>query len=100
MILPDRPIAAIQGASSVVIQELLRAFVASVRPLARVVGVLEESPLAFDPSGGDAQLRSLTDARRYPIFQDLGPDSTACGLDAGSVVTACEAVRRDIAAGC
>jgi hypothetical protein len=83
-----------------VIQALLRNFVASVRPMVRVAGVLEEDPSTVDPAAGEAWLCSLSDARRYPIFQDLGPGSTACSLDADGVVTACEAVRRDIAAGC
>lgn len=90
-----KPIAAVQGATTPEIQALFRAFVASVRPGVRAVGVIEESPIGRDP-----ELRSLTDGGIYPIFQDLGPSSTACGLDADSIVTACEAVRRDIAAGC
>lgn len=96
---PAKPIAAIQGAESAVIQRLLAQFVASVRPLVRVAGVIEQVPGAADATG-DPELCSLGDARRYPIFQDLGPNSTACALDADGVVTACEAVRRDVAAGC
>lgn len=88
------PIAVIQGESTARIQQLLDEFAATVRPLVRIAGVIEEGPKAV------AQLRSLGDGRRYPLFQDLGPSSTACGLDGGSVVMACEAVRRDIAAGC
>lgn len=95
MIDPAKPIAVVQGASSSEIQALFRSFAAALRPLARVVGVIEETP-----PGGDGQLRSLADDRTYPLFQDLGPSSTACGLDAGSVASACEAVRRDIVGGC
>lgn len=95
---PAAPIAAIQGPASVVIQGLLRDFVASVRPTARVVGVLEEKPSARERS--KAWLRNLADERRYAIFQDLGASSRACALDGESVVAACEAVRRDIGAGC
>ena len=95
-----KPIAAIQGADSAVIQRLFAEFVASVRPFVRVAGVIEQVPDSVDPGSADPELCSLGDARRYPIFQDLGPSSTACALDAHGVVTACEAVRRDVAAGC
>lgn len=95
---PAKPIAAVQGAASPVIQKLLAEFAASVRPFVRVAGVIEEAPDILEP--GDPELRSLVDARRYPIFQDLGPSSTACSLDPGGIVTACEAVRRDVVAGC
>lgn len=95
---PVKLIAAIQGAPSTVIQGLFRTFVATIRPVARVVGVLEAD--VADPTSGDAQLCSLVDGRRYPVFQDLGPNSTACAVDAGSVVAACEAVRQDIVSGC
>jgi hypothetical protein len=97
---PSKSIAVIQGAPSAAIQALLRDFVASLGPAVRVAGVLEEDASALDAAAGEARLCSLGDARRYPIFQDLGPGSTACSLDADGVVTACEAVRRDIAAGC
>lgn len=90
-----QPIAVVQGAASADIQALLWSFAVSLRPAARVVGMIEETPL-----GGDARLRSLADDRIYPLFQDLGPSSTACSLDSESLTLACEAVRRDIAGGC
>lgn len=90
-----QPIAVVQGAASEEIQPLLWSFAASLRPVARVAGVVEETP-----PGGEAQLRSLVDDRVYPLFQDLGPSSTACSLDSESLTLACEAVRRDIAGGC
>jgi hypothetical protein len=89
-----KPIAAVQGGTSAEIQRLLQAFVAELQPATRIAGVIEEDP------DGDGRLRSLTDGRAFPIFQDLGSSSCACGLDAGSVASACEAVRRDVAAGC
>ncbi|CAN7588935.1 DUF2478 domain-containing protein [Phenylobacterium sp. LjRoot219] len=92
---PVKPIAVVQGAPSPQIQALFGRVAASLRPLARVVGVVEETP-----PGSDGQLRSLVDDRIYPLFQDLGPSSTACNLDSESLASACEAVRRDIAAGC
>lgn len=93
-------IAAIQGAESAVVQQLFAEFVASVGPFVRVAGVIEQVPDGLDPASADPELYSLGDARRYPIFQDLGPSSMACALDADGVVTACEAVRRDALGGC
>lgn len=93
------PVAVVQGATTGEIQALLLAFLASLPPGLRAVGVVEEQPPG-DDRDASARLRSLSDGRTWPIFQDLGPSSTACGLDAESVVGACEAVRRDIAAGC
>lgn len=95
-----KPIAALQGAASSVIQQLLAEFAASVAPFVRLAGVVEDTPDTPAPATADPELRSLVDARRYRIFQDLGPSSIACALDSGSLVTACEAVLRDIAAGC
>jgi hypothetical protein len=95
-----KPIAAVQGATTLVIQKLFEAFAASLQPRVRVAGVIEEDPEDGAGDGGAAQLRSLVDGATFPLFQDLGPSSAACGLDADSVVTACEAVRRDVAAGC
>lgn len=98
MIEPPKPIAVVRGATSPEIQGLFAAFVESIRPDARVVGVVED----YSRGAGrkDTDLRSLTDAHSRPIFQDLGQRSTACSVDADSVAMACEAVRRDIAAGC
>lgn len=94
-----RSIAVVQGAASAIIQRLLAEFAARRHSQARIVGVVEQEQ---DNSRGcrPGRLRSLGDGRSYPIFQDLGPGSTACSLDAISLVEACEQVRRDIAAGC
>jgi hypothetical protein len=92
---PGRPIAALQGASTLEIQALMRDFVEGLPASVRIAGVVEE-PVADD----DAQLRNLRGGECYPVFQDLGPSSIACAVDAASVVGACEAVRRDIVAGC
>jgi len=89
---PCKPIAVVQGASSPEIQALFRRFVASLRPATRVAGVVEDCAAE--------QLRSLVDDRVFPLFQDLGPSSTACSLDSESLTLACEAVRRDVLAGC
>jgi hypothetical protein len=45
-------------------------------------------------------LRSLCNGERFPIFQDLGPNSKACHLAGDGALAATSAVRGDIAAGC
>ncbi|MBP6877041.1 MAG: DUF2478 domain-containing protein [Phenylobacterium sp.] len=89
------PIAVVRGAPTPQIQALFASFVARLGATARVVGVVEEAP-----ASGRDQLRSLADGRRFEVFQALGRGSRACSVDAGSIVTACEAVLGDIAAGC
>ena len=89
------PIAGVRGAPTAQVQALFSAFVERLGPGARVAGVVED-----EPAPGHAQLRSLADGRRFEVFQALGRGSSACSVDAGSIVTACEAVRGDIAAGC
>jgi hypothetical protein len=89
---PVKPIAVVQGAPSPEVQALFRSFIASLHPATRVVGVIEDCEAE--------QLCSLVDDRAFPLFQDLGPSSTACSLDSESLTLACEAVRRDVVAGC
>jgi hypothetical protein len=86
-------IGVVQGAPSPVVQGLLRAFVAELPASVRVAGVLDEVCSV-------GQLRSVRDGSTFSIVQDLGPGSTACRIDAGGIVTACEAVCRDIEVGC
>ena len=92
---PSAPIAVVRGAPTAQVQALFAAFAARLGPQVRVAGVVEE-----EPEPGHAQLRSLADGRRFEVFQALGRGSSACSVDAGSIVTACQAVRGDIAAGC
>ncbi len=94
-----KPIAVVQGAESVAIQRLLADFWSKWQQRIRIVGVIE------DPSGDSCgcapgHLRNLAGGRSFPIFQDLGPGSTGCSLDGGSLVEAGEQVRQDIAGGC
>jgi hypothetical protein len=93
-------VAVVRGAPSSEIQALFRAFAGRIAPTANLAGLIEDGEASADPACGAGQLRSLRDASRYPIFQDLGPAATACRLDASGVISACEAVRRDIEAGC
>jgi hypothetical protein len=97
---PAALIAALQGGSTPEMQSLLDGFAASLPAPYRAVGVVEEIPPGGPPDGSTAQLRSLTDRRRYDIFQDLGPHSKSCGLLADNVLTACAAVCHDLAQGC
>jgi hypothetical protein len=93
-------IAAIQGAPSVQIQSLLRAFIDRQGSGVRIVGVLEEGPDPTDPSCAKGVLRMLGSESVLPLFQKLGARSTACALDASGVIEACELIRRQIAQGC
>jgi uncharacterized protein DUF2478 len=93
-------IAAIQGAPSAAVQEMFRALVERWRPTARIAGVIENGHGLADRTCCAGQLRSIVDGSCYPIFQDLGSGSTACNLDGSGAISACEAVRRDIIAGC
>lgn len=97
MLDPVKPIAAIQGGDSEAIQALLRDFADAVAATGRVAGVVERS--AAGSNAGDPELCTF-DGRRFPIFQDLGPSSTACSLDSAGIVTACSAVLQDMAGGC
>lgn len=91
----DTPIAVVRGAPTPQVQALFADFIARLGQGVRVAGVIEE-----EPASGYAQLRSLADGRRFEVFHALGRGSSACSVDAGSIVTACEAVRGDIEAGC
>lgn len=96
----EKVVAAVQGMPSSLVQGIFRAFVGRWRPLARIVGVIEESHGLADRACSAGRLRSIADERGYPIFQDLGPGSAACHLEGSGAVSACQAVQQDIAAGC
>ncbi|MCC7283268.1 MAG: DUF2478 domain-containing protein [Acetobacteraceae bacterium] len=93
-------VAAVQGTSSTDVQDLFRTLVARWRPASRIAGVIEEDHGLGERNCRAGRLRSIVDGASYPIFQDLGPGSTACHLDGAGAVSASEAVRHDIAAGC
>jgi hypothetical protein len=93
------PIAVVQGAAGADIQHLLADFVLRWQGRARIVGLVEE-PQEDVCGCAPGHLRALTSGQRFPIFQDLGPGSKSCALDAVALVEACEQLRRDIAAGC
>jgi hypothetical protein len=95
-----KTIAAVQGAPSAAIQEMFRALAERWRPSARLAGVIEDGHGLADRTRCAGLLRSIADGSCYPIFQDLGAGSTACNVDGSGAISACEAVRRDIVAGC
>jgi hypothetical protein len=96
----EKPIAVLQGAATPVVQAVMSQFVARLGPGVRAVGVVE-NPLSVEDDGCSAgALKSLGDGRRFPLLQDLGFDATACRLDSSAVVSACDLVQHDIAAGC
>jgi len=97
---PTPLIAAVQGAPSAVIQDLFRALVEGRGAGARIVGVLEENPDPSNPACLEGGLRVIGSGETYPLFQDLGASSAACGLDAAGVLAACAVAQTQIEAGC
>jgi hypothetical protein len=95
-----KTIAVVQGVSSTSAQDLLRDFIARWRPSTRIAGVIEESHGLANRACSAGRLQSLISGVSYPIFQDLGEGSSACHLEGSGAITASEAVRRDIVAGC
>ena len=95
-----RPIAALQGASSALIQGLLAGFAARMKAQGmRVAGIVEVAAQCDGGGCGRLAVRDLSTWETIPISQDLGPGSTACNLDPRGLATACAEVQRAIAAG-
>jgi hypothetical protein len=97
---PVKKIAVIQGAPGVQVQALLATLADHWRRSARLAGVVAEDHGLADRACSAGYLRSLRDDRRFAMFQDLGPGSAGCHLDAAGVTEAADAVQRDIAHGC
>ena len=93
-------IAAVQGATSAVIQDLFQTLIAGHRETWRIVGLLEENPDPTNPACVEGALRLVGSDPTYRLFQDVGTGSTACGLDPSGVLAACETVQKQIEAGC
>ncbi|MCC7254035.1 MAG: DUF2478 domain-containing protein [Hyphomicrobium sp.] len=95
---PAPRIIAVQGAAGGTIQDLLatlaRRWTAAGR---RVVGVIEETAEGVPKRNGAATLRNLRTGALYDIYQDLGPLSQACCLDARGFAEACQNVVDDLA---
>lgn len=95
-----RRIAVVQNAPGPEIEHLFRVLTDRWQPSLRLVGVVAEDHGLADRACRAGFLRSLANGERFPMFQDLGPHSTACHLDGAGVTMAAEAVRSDIARGC
>jgi Protein of unknown function (DUF2478) len=93
-------IAVVQGAPGATVQDIFGRLIDRWRPSARVAGVIAESHGLADRACSAGFLRNIGTGELFPIFQDLGPRSTACHLDGASMLPAAEAVRQDIARGC
>jgi hypothetical protein len=93
-------IAVVQGAPNAIIQDIFQSLADRWSRSARVAGVLAEHHGLADRACSAGYMRSILTGERFPIFQDLGPGSTTCHLDGGAMLSATEAVQRDIAAGC
>jgi hypothetical protein len=93
-------IAVVQGASNAIIQDIFHTLVDRWHMSARLAGVLAETHGLADRACSAGFLRDIRTGERFPIFQDLGPGTTACHLDGAAMIPATEAVQRGIAAGC
>jgi hypothetical protein len=62
-----------------------------------VAGVIEETAEGVRKGSGGSRLRNLATGATYAIYQDLGPHSTACCLDARGFAEACQHVVDGIA---
>lgn len=94
-----KQIAALQGASSAEIQLLLKQFVKRWQSI-RIAGVIEESENPESEVCSSGYLVKVSTGALFPLFQDLGPGSSACCLDPAGVVMACEEIVREIVSGC
>jgi uncharacterized protein DUF2478 len=63
---------------------------------ARVVGLIEEHTEGLRKACGGSMLKDLVSGSAHRLYQDLGPQSTACCLDAAGVAEACQAILGDI----
>jgi hypothetical protein len=93
-------IAVVEGAPGPVIQELFGALAERWSAALRVAGLVAEGHGLADRKCTAGYLRRIGGQERFSIFEDLGPGSTACHVDAGGAATAAQAVLQDIAAGC
>ena len=93
-------IGVVQDGDGADVQRLFRGLVDRWRSTAHIVGVIEEADGEVPQPRNARHLVSVTDGARFRIFQDLGPGSTACQIDPDSLLSAGEAVRREIQTGC
>ena len=88
---PSERIVAVQGGDSDTIQMLLARLARRwMADGTRIAGVVEETAPGLRKACGGARLRNLGTGTTYEIYQDLGPHSTACCLDAHGFAEACQ----------
>lgn len=92
-------IAVVRGAQNSDIQALFRTLVERWRGTVRLAGVVGEEHGIPDRKCSAGYLNCLTTGEKFPTFTDRG-SPTACHLDGRGVLTASDAVQRDIVAGC
>lgn len=99
---PIKPIAAVQGADSASIQLLFGKVADAPWCPPRLTGVIEQTRERASGACGPGHLQTIGIGRgdSYRLFQELGPGSASCSLHPEGVTDACEAVCRNIAAGC
>ena len=91
-------IVAVNGGASDAIQALLARLAQRwTADGTRVSGVVEEARNGLSKRDGGTRLRNLQSGVAYDIYQDLGPQSTACCLDARGFAEACQHVVDEIA---
>ncbi|MBN9421229.1 MAG: molybdenum ABC transporter ATP-binding protein [Candidatus Accumulibacter sp. 66-26] len=89
---PAFPIAAIVHAERGIVDALLADFAFELRQEGRRVRGLVQQVRGAGKAG--TVLVDLADGVSYPLFQDLGPASAACAIDAGGIADASAALRR------
>jgi len=97
---PISTVGVVQGAPGATIQDLFHTLVARWQGSVRLAGVIAESHGLADRTCSAGFLRNVATDERFSMFEDLGPGSAVCHLAGAGVLTAAEAVQRDIAAGC
>jgi hypothetical protein len=98
---PVAQIAAIRGASNRAIQEAMWRFARrwSDRGV-RIAGLLETFAESDRPAQKALRLQNIRSGESYPLFQNLGPMSTACHLEGSGIVAACVGICAEIDTGC
>lgn len=93
-------IAVVRGSSGDTIEDLLCSVADRFGRSVRVAGVVAEGHGLADRACNAGYLRNVRSDERFSIFADAGAGSTVCHLDGSGALSASDAVRRDIAAGC
>lgn len=94
------PIAVLRGAPGPVLQQFMWACATRWAAAgARVHGVLERHDGSGQHTSDAVTLVDLASGVEFPVFQDLGSESTACHLDPSGIVAACAVICRTLEEG-